>query len=58
MGESAGRASEINMMAVPSVKGFFNKVKDQSGLPNCVMIHKMARENIDLFIEEMGWTEI
>ena len=57
MGESAGGASVINMMAVPSVKGFFNKVIAQSGLPNCVMTHKMARENIDLFIEGMGWTE-
>ena len=57
MGESAGGASVINMMAVPSLKGMFHKVIAQSGLPNCVMTHNMARENIDLFIEGMGWTE-
>ena len=57
MGESAGGASVINMLAIPAVKGMFNKAIIQSGLPNCVMTHKMARENIDLFIEGMGWTE-
>ena len=57
MGESAGGASVINMLAIPAVKGMFNKAIIQSGLPNCVMTHKMARENIDLFIEGMSWTE-
>lgn len=57
MGESAGGASVINMLAVPAVKGMFQKAIAQSGLPNCVMTHEMARENIDLFIEGMGWTE-
>ena len=57
MGESAGGASVINLMSAPSVKGMFQKAIVQSGLPNCVISHKMARENIDLFIEGMGWTE-
>lgn len=56
-GESAGGASVINMLAVPSVKGTFQQAIVQSGLPNCVMTHKTARENIDLFLEGMGWTE-
>lgn len=55
-GESAGGASVINMLAVPSVKGTFQQAIVQSGLPNCVMSHEMARENIDLFLEGMGWT--
>ncbi len=57
MGESAGGASVYNMMAAPAVKGFFQKAIAQSGLPNCVMTHEMARENIDLFLEGMHWTE-
>lgn len=54
MGESAGAAQVINMLAIPSVKGMFNKAIIQSGLPNCIMTHKMARENIGLFLEGMG----
>lgn len=42
------------MLAIPSVKGMFNKAIIQSGLPNCIMTHKMARENIGLFLEGMG----
>ncbi|MBQ7147272.1 MAG: carboxylesterase/lipase family protein [Pseudobutyrivibrio sp.] len=57
MGESAGAASVTNMLAVPSVKGYFQKAISESSLPNCVMTHDTARENIDLFIEAMGWTE-
>jgi len=57
MGESAGAASVTNMLAVPSVKGYFQKAISESSLPNCVMTHEMARENIDLFIEGMGMTE-
>lgn len=56
-GESAGGASVINMMAMPSVKGMFQQAIVQSGLPNCVMTHEMARENIELFMEGMGWSE-
>lgn len=55
-GESAGAASVINMMACPWVKGTFQQAISQSALPNCVMSHEMARRNIDLFIEGMGWT--
>ena len=57
MGESAGAASCINLMAAPAVRGYFQKAIIESGLPNCVMTHETARENIDLFIEGMGWTE-
>ena len=57
MGESAGGASVVNMLACPSVKGYFRKAIAQSGLPNCVMTHETARENISIFLEAMGWTE-
>ena len=56
-GESAGGATVINMLAMPALKGMFQQAIAQSALPNCVMTHEMARENIDLFIEGMGWTE-
>lgn len=56
-GESAGGASVVNMLAIPAVKGFFQQAIVESGLPNCVCSHKMARENVDLFLEGMGWTE-
>lgn len=56
-GESAGGASVVNMMAAPAVKGMFQQAIAQSALPNCVMTHEMARRNIDLFLEGMGWTE-
>ena len=56
-GESAGGASTVNMLACPSVKGCFSQAIIQSGLPNCVMTHETARENIDLFLEGMHWTE-
>lgn len=57
MGESAGAASCVNMLAAPAVKGFFQQAILESALPNCVMDHKMSRENLDLFIEGMGWTK-
>lgn len=56
-GESAGGASTVNMLACPSVNGCFSQAIIQSGLPNCVMTHETARENIDLFLEGMHWTE-
>lgn len=56
-GESAGGASVINMLAVPAVQGMFQQAIVQSGLPNCVMTHERARENIGLFLEGMGWSE-
>ena len=56
-GESAGGASVVNMLAVPSVRGYFQQAVAQSGLPNCVMTHQLARENIKLFLEGMEWTE-
>lgn len=56
-GESAGGASVVNMLACPGVKGKFTQAIIQSGLPNCVMTHNMARENIDIFLEGMHWTE-
>lgn len=54
-GESAGGASVVNMLACPDAKGLFQQAIAQSGLPNCVMTHQTSRENIDLFIEGMGW---
>lgn len=56
-GESAGGASVVNMLAAPAVKGTFQQAIAQSGLPNCVMTHQMARRNVELFLEGMGWTE-
>lgn len=56
-GESAGGASVVNMLACPGVKGTFQQAIVGSGLPNCICTHQQARENIDLFIEGMGWTE-
>lgn len=56
-GESAGAASVVNMMAAPQVRGMFSQAIAQSPLPNCIMTHKQARANIDLFLEGMGWTE-
>ena len=56
-GESAGASSVITMMAAPGTKGCFQKAIIQSGLPNCVMSHELAKENVDLFMEYMGFTE-
>lgn len=56
-GESAGGASVVNMMAIPAVKGMFQKAIIQSGLPNCVCSHEMARRNIELYLEGMNMTE-
>ena len=56
-GESAGGASVVNMLACPGVKGTFSQAIVQSGLPNCMMTHQTARENVDLFLEGMHWTE-
>ncbi|MBQ7372134.1 MAG: carboxylesterase/lipase family protein [Blautia sp.] len=56
-GESAGGASVVNMLACPGVKGTFRQAIIESGLPNCMMTHQTARENIDLFLEGMHWTE-
>lgn len=56
-GESAGGASVVNMLACPSVKGYFQQAIAESGLPNCVMTHTTARQNIDIFLEALSWTE-
>ena len=56
-GESAGGASVVNMLACPGVKGTFQQAIVESGLPNCMMTHQTARENVDLFLEGMRWTE-
>ena len=56
-GESAGGASVVNMLAAPDAKGLFRQAIVQSALPNCVMTHATQRENINLFLEGMGWTE-
>ena len=54
-GESAGGASVVNMLACHEVKGLFQQAISQSALPNCMMTHQTSRQNIDLFIEGMGW---
>lgn len=56
-GESAGGATVVNMLAMPAVKGLFHKAIVQSGLPNCVCTHEMAKQNLDLYLEGMGMTE-
>ena len=56
-GESAGGASVVNMLAAPGAKGTFQQAIAGSALPNCICTHEQARENIDLFLEGMGWTE-
>ena len=56
-GESAGGASVVNLMAAPKAKGLFSQAIAQSALPNCVMSHQVARRNIDIFLEKMGWTQ-
>lgn len=56
-GESAGGATVVNMLAMPAVKGLFQKAIAQSSLPNCVCTHEMARENMNLYLEGMGMTE-
>ena len=56
-GESAGGASVVNMLACPGVKGTFTQAIVESGLPNCMMTHQTARENVVLFLEGMHWTE-
>ena len=54
-GESAGGAAVTTLMAVPSVKGYFQQVIAQSGVCNCVMTPQMQKKNVDLFLEGMGW---
>lgn len=56
-GESAGGAAVVALMAVPAVKGCFQKVIAESALCNCVMTPEQARENMNLYIEGMGWTQ-
>lgn len=56
-GESAGGAAVVTLMATPAVKGTFQSVIAQSALPYCVSTSGLARRNMDLFIEGMGWSE-
>lgn len=56
-GESAGGAAVVTLMAVPSVKGYFQQVIAESALCNCVMTTQMQRHNVDMFLEGMGWSE-
>lgn len=56
-GESAGGSAVITLMATPAVKGYFQKVIAESALCNCVMTQEQARENMDLYMEGMGWTQ-
>lgn len=54
-GESAGGAAAITLMAVPSVRGYFQQVIAESALCNCVMTPQTQRKNVDMFLEGMGW---
>lgn len=56
-GESAGGSAVVTLMAVPTVKGYFQKVIAESALCNCVMTLERARENMNLYIEGMGWAQ-
>lgn len=56
-GESAGGASVVNLLAAPAAKGTFTQAIAESSLPNCVMTHQTARENIMIFLEGMHYTE-
>ena len=56
-GESAGGAAVVTLMAVPSVRGYFQQVIAESALCNCVMTPQIQRKNVDLFLEGMGWDE-
>lgn len=57
-GESAGAISVIVMMAIPELKGTFQQVISSSSLPNAVFSKEMAKENMDLFLEGMGWRAV
>lgn len=56
-GESAGAAAVVALLAVPAVRGCFSQAIAESALPNCVITPELSRQNSDLFIEGMGWTE-
>jgi len=56
-GESAGGISVVSMMGVPELQGTFQQVISSSALPNANFTPEMARLNMDLFLEGMGWTE-
>lgn len=56
-GESAGATSMAILMAAPSAKGTFQQAIIESAIPQAVFTHTKSRENIDLFLEGMGWTE-
>lgn len=56
-GESAGGAAVVTLMATPGAKGTFQQAIAQSALPYCVSTPELARRNMDLFIEGMGWKE-
>lgn len=56
-GESAGGISVITMMAIPELQGTFQQVISSSALPNAIFTSQMSRQNMDLFLEGMGWTE-
>ncbi len=56
-GESAGATSVTTLMATPAARGTFQQAIISSSIANGYFTHKMARENMDLFIEGMGWSE-
>lgn len=56
-GESAGGTSMAILLAAPGAKGTFQQAIIESAIPQAVFSHDKARENMDLFMEGMGWTE-
>ncbi|HWT75365.1 MAG TPA: carboxylesterase family protein [Mobilitalea sp.] len=56
-GESAGGTSIMNMLVIPSVRGMFQQAIPASAIPNGIFTHEIARENMDLFLEGMKWTD-
>jgi para-nitrobenzyl esterase len=56
-GESAGDTSVATLLAAPAVRGLFQQAIVQSAIPEAIFSHTVARKNMDLFLEGMGWTE-
>ena len=56
-GESAGGTSVETLVAAPSTQGLFQQAIIQSAIAEGVFTKTMARKNMDLFLEGMGWKE-
>ena len=56
-GESAGGSAVTALLAVTAVRGCFQKAIAESAVCNCVTTLERTRENMDLYMEGMGWTQ-